>query len=97
MSNAANTILTEILSNLNQVGGLLYAIDRQEGDSIAHWQQISQLDHRLRRLAKQLDEDTLSHLPSLAVFSLSSNQILTCWGICAEEIQLLIGENGSHS
>jgi hypothetical protein len=96
MSNAPNTILTEILTNLNQVGGLLYAIDRQEGDTITHWQQISQLDHRLRRLAKQLDEDTLSQLPSLAVFSLSSNQILSCWGICAEEIETLLGDNASR-
>lgn len=86
MNTAPNTVLSKILANLNQVGGLLYAIDRQEGDSIAHWQQISLLDHRLRRLAKQLDEDTLSKLPSLTVYSLLSNQIFSCWGNCAEEI-----------
>ncbi len=90
MNTAANTILTEILANLNRVGGLLYAIDRHEGDTVSHWQQISQLDHRLRRLTNQLDAGTLSQLPSLAVFSLSNNQIFSCWGNCVEEVKTLL-------
>lgn len=96
MNNAANTILNEILANLNQVGGLLYAIDRQEGETISHWQQISQLEHRLRRLTNQLDAGTLSQLPSLAVFSLSNNQIFSCWGNCAAEVEAVLEADISH-
>ena len=96
MSAAANILLTDILTDLHQVGNLLDAIDRSNGNSSSLWQEISQLDHRLRRQANQLDEDIFSQLPSLAVFALSNTQIITCWGNCADEVEALLEADASQ-
>ena len=96
MSAATNILLTDILAYLHQVGSLLDDVDRKNGEAISLWQQISQLDHRLRRLTYQLDEDTFSQLPSLAVFALSSTQIISCWGNCADEVEALLEADASH-
>jgi hypothetical protein len=78
--------LEEISSALNQVGDLLSAIDRQQGDQVQHWQMISRLEHRVRRLTRKLPDDVFIQLPCLAKFVLSSNPLYNCWSDCRDEV-----------
>lgn len=96
MSETTHTFLEQILADLNQVGGLLYAINRSQGDQISHWQEISVINHRVRRLVNRLEEDTLIRLPALAAFAFSDAQIFACWGSCADEIEVLLSPGDFH-
>lgn len=89
MSETTHTQLAHILKELHQVGSCLDAIDRGYGDQITHWQEISAINHRIRRIANSLNENTLMQLPSLAAFILSDAQIFTCWANCAAELEAL--------
>lgn len=95
MAESTNTLLEQILVDLNHVGDLLSAIDHAQGDDIAHWQEISVINHRVRRLVNQLDQDGLTQLPALAVFAFSDAQIISCWGNCADEIETLLSPGNS--
>lgn len=93
MSESTPSLLELILADLKQVGDLLSAIDHAQGNTIALWQEISVVNHHVRRLVSQLDEDTLVRLPGLAAFAFSDAQIFGCWSTCADEIEALLSPN----
>lgn len=89
------SLLEHILADLKQVGDLLSAIDHAQGDDMALWQEISVINHRIRRLVNQMDEDTLIRLPGLAAFTLSDAQVFSCWSTCADQIEALLSPDAS--
>ena len=85
------TILEEINTALAEVGSLMTAIDKGEGDQVYHWQMIGQLDHRLRRLVETLPDELFCQMPTLAVFALSTDTITSSWRQCWDEVGGFLG------
>ena len=80
-------IIYEVLA---EVADLHYAIEAGKGDEMMHWQRLSSIDHRLRRLAQSLPDDVFARLPHFAKFTLTSGSINECWSECRDEVGMAI-------
>jgi hypothetical protein len=94
MNGKQKLILQNVFAALSEVGEHLNAIDRNNGEQVYHWQTISALGHSIRRQAGELPDEIFSHLPSLAVFTLTVNSIDSCWGQCLDELDAYLRQDG---
>ncbi len=93
MNGKHRLILENVFDALSEVGERLNAIDHQNGEEGMHWQTISALGHSIRRQARQLPDDLFSHLPALAIFTLTVDSIDSCWGQCMDELDSYLRSN----
>jgi len=86
MNGKQRLILEDVFDALSEVGERLSEIDHKNGEESIHWQTISALGHNIRRQAGQLPDEVFTHLPALAVFTLTVDSIDSCWGQCLDEL-----------
>jgi hypothetical protein len=86
MNGKQRLILENVFAALSEVGERLNAIDHRHGEENLHWQTISALGHSIRRQAVELPDEIFTHLPALAVFTLTVDSIDSSWGRCLDEL-----------
>jgi len=87
MNGKQRLVLENVFEALSEVGQRLNAIDHKHGEESIHWQTISALSHSIRRQAGELPDEIFTHLPTLAIFTLTVDSIDSCWGRCRDELE----------